>query len=507
MESVNVLKQVSSKEVIDYATQKNIIITLDAVQVLLEKENFKQVLDELIEKNNYLIDTKIVQDYLIRKETKIELQKEVEVYSNFFKPIARELKPNYRILQEFDVTGQSNSEGIIEDFVSLFRDKFDSLKNVLKKRIGLNPKTTSRLNRISKGNEVDLIAMVSKKWVSKNGHVCFKVEDLEGEAIALILKDDASLMREAEKILLDDVIGIKGIKGQGDMIIIKQVFYPELPMKPIKTAERDLSLCTISDIHVGSKLFLEKEFIRFIEWLNGKIGDRKEQEKVGKIKYLIITGDLVDGIGVYPGQSKELSIQNIYGQYTRFQELIKQVPEYIEVFLIPGQHDAVRRAEPQPAIAKEFLPELSELKNFHLIGNPSWIELEGLTVLAYHGGALHDLYSQLSYLNPNKPQLAIMDALRRGTVGGTYGLRQTYAPEKKDFLVLKSAPDIYIGGDMHHNGYGNYRGTLIINNGTWQNRTDFQVSKGHTPTPGVVPVLELKTMKIIENYFFNEKIE
>ncbi|MDO8627900.1 MAG: DNA polymerase II small subunit, partial [Candidatus Diapherotrites archaeon] len=65
-------------------------------------------------------------------------------------------------------------------------------------------------------------------------------------------------------------------------------------------------------------------------------------------------------------------------------------------------------------------------------------------------------------------------------------------------------PDLYIGGDMHHTGYGNYRGTTIINGGTFQSRTDFQARFGHIPTPGVVPLVELKTMKITENNFYAE---
>jgi DNA polymerase II small subunit len=58
---------------------------------------------------------------------------------------------------------------------------------------------------------------------------------------------------------------------------------------------------------------------------------------------------------------------------------------------------------------------------------------------------------------------------------------------------------------MHHNGYGVYRNTTIINSGTWQKQTDFQVKLGHVPTPGMVPVLNLKTHKITENYFYKQE--
>ena len=75
-----------------------------------------------------------------------------------------------------------------------------------------------------------------------------------------------------------------------------------------------MAIAFTSDIHVGSKLFLEKQFVKFIEWLNGNVDTRKDIAE--KIKYLVISGDLVDGIGVYPNQDKELSISDIYKQYS-----------------------------------------------------------------------------------------------------------------------------------------------------------------------------------------------
>lgn len=126
--------------------------------------------------------------------------------------------------------------------------------------------------------------------------------------------------------------------------------------------------------------------IRFLEWLNGRGKNKKEQEKVSKIKYLIITGDNVNGCGVYPSQFGELNIKDIYQQYKEFSRFISQVPEYIEVFIIPGQHDAVRWADPQPAIPKEFAPELHALLNVHFLGSPSWLSIEGMLTVQ---GARH----------------------------------------------------------------------------------------------------------------------
>jgi DNA polymerase II small subunit len=61
---------------------------------------------------------------------------------------------------------------------------------------------------------------------------------------------------------------------------------------------------------------MKSSFNRFVSWLNGKYGNGQMQEIASHIKYVLIAGDVVDGIGVYPNQAKELAIKDVYGQYT-----------------------------------------------------------------------------------------------------------------------------------------------------------------------------------------------
>ena len=67
-------------------------------------------------------------------------------------------------------------------------------------------------------------------------------------------------------------------------------------------------------------------------------------------------------------------------------------------------------------------------------------------------------------------------------------------------MVIDKVPDILHMGHLHKNGYSEYHGTLIVNSGTWQGRTDFQVRMGHIPTPAQMPVYEAKsgTMNVID---------
>ena len=141
-------------------------------------------------------------------------------------------------------------------------------------------------------------------------------------------------------------------------------------------------------MHLGSKLFYEDMFKEFIDWLNGRNISAQEREEINKIKYIILNGDCVDGIGVYPQQLPELNIIDINEQYEILANYISQIPEYIEILLLPGNHDAVRLADPQPAIPKQFAKKLHSLKNVHMIGSPSRAKIEGLEVLMYHGNSI-----------------------------------------------------------------------------------------------------------------------
>ena len=61
----------------------------------------------------------------------------------------------------------------------------------------------------------------------------------------------------------------------------------------------------------GVTIVIKKEFQNFLEWLNGN-GDNREI--ISKIKYICICGDLIDGIGIFPNQDKELLEKDSYSQ-------------------------------------------------------------------------------------------------------------------------------------------------------------------------------------------------
>lgn len=492
--------------IVRYAASQELLLSNPALELLSQRDDFEKLIDELVKKNVMVASEEQVLSTIMAQSKlavlPIKTEKENTLDENPVEVVGK--KARYRILSDLDVTGQSNSEGKVGDFLHLFREKYEFVHDLLRRRQGLDPKPLSRMDRVVRNKEFHFIAMVRDKVKTKNGHYMLVVDDPEGSVKCMALKQDEKCFELVKEILMDDVVGFKAIRGNGDLIIIKDIIWPDLPQRPFKTSEEEGYACIISDIHVGSKLFLEGEFNRFLDWINGRSESEKEREDAGKIKYLFIVGDNVDGIGVYPNQYDNLLIPDINKQYEKLEELLLNVREDIIMFIIPGQHDAVRRAEPQPAIPASFFPRLSQRKNFHSLGNPTWVEIEGLKVLMYHGASLHDLRSTIDRIKGTEPQQAIIEVLKRRDLMAGYGVRNPYVAEKKNFMLVREEPDIYLGGDMHHAGYARYRGCLVINSSCWQAQTDFEMEMGHTPTPGIVPLISLKDGRIIEKKFMVE---
>lgn len=479
------------EQLILFFKEKELLASPEALEALLKKEDPLAIAKEIAEKTDKLF----IELSDIEKPVKTETAKrESMVVKSAFKPKAREIDARIKEFDEYNVTGNSTSSGNIGDFFDMFRDRFKRLSNILKER-GVAVNDIETMKKKKPEGVTRVIGMVNGIRTTKNGHRFLVLEDLTGSLNALILASNSPLMRESYRIIPDEVIAVEG-KLSRDLFLVNHVYFPEIPAREPHRAEEEVYLAMISDTHVGSKLFLRKNFQKFLNWLNGKEGSEKQKEMVGKIKYITIAGDLVDGIGVYPGQEDELETENIYEQYQKLSTLLSQIPDYIEMIAIPGNHDSVRVAEPQPAIPKDFLGELADLPNFRCLGNPGYVSLHGVEVLLYHGASIHSMVPHVVDATYDKPEKTINEWLKRRHLHPVYGEKPPICPEKRDYLVIDRIPDILHAGDVHKNGYTTYRGVLGINSGTWQSITPYQIKQGHTPTPSILPLVNLYSGKL-----------
>ena len=116
-----------------------------------------------------------------------------------------------------------------------------------------------------------------------------------------------SYFTEGEDIVLDSVLGFKGT-GNNEVLFANEIIFPEANLPERKKSDKEEYALFIGDIHYGSKNFLEKSFLKFIDYLNGNVPNTPESKK---IKYLFIVGDLITGVGNYPNQELDLKVPNL----------------------------------------------------------------------------------------------------------------------------------------------------------------------------------------------------
>lgn len=482
-------KSLNNRVVITSDIDDSDIVGIDMPALLGRIESFYS------EKQGAAILTKQILEQIIKMQTEEKVPEVIEISrSSDFKPMAKEIDKKFSIRQpKLEKTG-----GKASDFTDYFRDRFDKLRDFIRTHrstaIGMLPNVEA-IKQYAEGKEVGIIGMVYDKMVTKNGNTLVTLEDETGTAKVLFIKSgnpqQNAVFESSKKLVNDDVIAIKG-KMYNKLVIATAMTWPDVPIHSRKPTESDIAVAMMSDVHVGSKLFMEKEFGSMLKWLNGNIDSKKEL--AGKIKYLIINGDVADGIGVYPNQDRDLAILDIYKQYSIFFDFLYSIPDYIEVFVTPGNHDAVQRAEPQPPLTKELMGGFAR-DNVHIISNPSYLNIEGLKVLAYHGTSLDSVIHNIPDCTYSKPEVAMTEILKRRHLSPIYG-GNIIVPSKTDSLVIDEVPDILHMGHVHKNGVSDYKGTLIVNSGTWQARTAFQTKQGHVPSPGIMPVYESKSMML-----------
>ncbi len=501
-----------ANEIIDkiaVVSQKK-IITKNLVNENIEK--IKPILFELGNEKRKLVDK-----YFVNVSISVEVKKERSI-ENEIKGNKKEIKDRMnfvKILSSPVITSQKLS---VKDFIKSFRYRYSYIKNLLQQRLELDNLVS--IDKIVGNRDFSIIGFVINKYITKNKNIILEVEDLTGVIKLLINQNKAEIYEKAKEILLDDVIGFK-CNGSRDFLFANDFFYPDCFLKEKKKANNEIYALFISDMHIGSGNFLEKNFNKFIDWLNGKNCDEKQKENLKKIRYIFVVGDSIDGVGIYPGQEKDLIIKDVKEQYRKLAEFYKRIPKYISIIQCAGQHDAVRVAEPQPPIGEDFAEELHKIGNLYLVSNPSLIEIEGedgseeenkrgIRVLMYHGASMHNIINEIEELRlgnaHSTPTRVVKHLLLRRHLSPTHGAT-TYIPNaKNDFMLIKEVPDVITTGDLHKTDIDSYNNILIISNSCWQSITAFEEKVGNQPDPCKVPILNLKTreIKILD---FSDEIE
>lgn len=388
----------------------------------------------------------------------------------------------------------------VKDFVNHYKSRYDFLRKIVAGRQEMqNVISISRAASTEKGGKVALIGLVYEKRITKKGNTMITLEDTTG-TIRVVF--DANKAKDVDYLCLDELIGVVGTVSNNFMYATELIF-PDIPEKVgTKLFNEEVCAAFISDVHVGSTWFIEDKFLELIDWLNGKHKDPKMVELSKKIKFLFITGDMVDGVGIYPNQDRELSTKSIRGQYDRCAEFIKMIRDDIQIVLCPGNHDARRIAEPQPPL-ELYAESLQKIKNLTLVSNPAMINVlakenfEGFNILMYHGYSYDYYAANIGPIAQNggydRGDLIMKFLLQKRHLAPVHASTLFVPNGKEDYLVIDKVPDIFVSGHIHKGSISKYKGVTNIVSSCWQYKTDFQERVGHHPEYCKVPVFNFGT--------------
>ncbi len=487
--------------------EKGVLLSPD----VMDEHNSFDILNELKEGHEDLIYlNKDLKEIIFKKKIKINLKeyekanfllekKKAEDHSRYNVP-----RNNVELVFSYNKESKKRS---VNDFVSFFNSRFKELANMLRRRQELQGLTS--IVNVSKKTErenVAVIGMIKEISITRNQNIILTVEDQTGEIKVLVNKSNEDLLKIGKDLVLDEVIGITGVTGK-NIIFSNDIYFPDIPGdKEFKKSKEKSNILFVGDLHAGSKVFLKKEFERFILWLNGTIGNEEQKEAAKNVKHVVFTGDLVEGVGVYPGQEDHLSIMDIKNQYIELSKYLERIPPHINIIMCPGNHDAVGLAEPQVQIYKDFAECLWDLPNVYMVSNPSIVNVDktetfsGFDILLYHGFSLiyySDNVESIRLAGGQKRVDLIMKfLLQKRHLAPTHESNQYIPDSDSDPLVINKVPDFFVTGHIHRASASQYKNITLINSSCWTETTPDQEKRGLEPQPGRLFIVDLQTRKV-----------
>jgi len=475
-----------ARRVVEEAAREGCAITKGALELLESSENPLKLLDEALRvvkadrSRPPIIDEDLLRPLIAERSAP-----EAEAFEE--PPASIRVELDERFLREYRISGS------VEEFRRYFRSRFEKLAGIIKRRLSGVVDLRSAL-RLRDGEEAHVIAMIYDKREAERAWI-LEVDDESAETAVIVPKSDENLARTAQMLLHDSVVGLRICK-RGESLIARDITLPDVSREEAGRIPIDAYVCLISDVHVGSKKFREDLFESFLDWLsNSRDPDAR------RVRLLIVAGDLVDGVGVYPNQHKELEITSVKAQFERAARLFSEIPEGVELIIAPGNHEPIQKALPQPPLPEEYRRILEDCgRRISFTGNPAWIRIAGRAFLIYHGQGLDDVIQTtpgISHSTLRRDIGSVLEVIMRHRhLSPIYGEGTPILPVEEDLLVIDDVPNVLHVGHVHVSYAGSYRGVRLINSGTWQEQTSYQRSVGLQPTVGVAVLVNLGDLSI-----------
>lgn len=405
----------------------------------------------------------------------------------------------------------------VQDFIGFFTSRYNAIKRILMNRKELQNLTSiNRLAQKQQREQAAFIGIITDKQLTKTGKVVLTVEDLTG-VIKVIISENSDGFETAKECVLDEVIGIVGMCA-GQVVFANNIVLPDIPIfKELKKSPDEAYAMFLGDFHFGSKLFIHEPFKKLIKWLTGEGQSEKQRDIASKTNYIFVTGDLVEGVGIYPGQDEDLDIKDIYDQYGELAKHLAKIPQNKKIIVCAGNHDAMRIAEPQPPLYKDFAEAVWALPNVEVVSNPAYVNIHksekfpGFDVLLYHGFSFIYYADQVQSIRDaggqKRSDLIMKFLLQRRHLAPSHKSTLYLPDTHKDSLVIDKIPDFFASGHIHRTSAATYRNVTLLNCSSWLEMSDYQEKVGLIPQPGRALLVNLQTRKVKILKFYDDPNE
>ncbi len=449
--------------------RERIFITKDALELLeqlVKNEHFASKIDLIIKElksSNELITKESIEEIIkkLSKERISFVESKTEVYK-------KEIKEPLSIASGYS---------------GLLMDRFSKLKTVIELIHNKRADADSLvLSRIKEKSNVIIAGMLTSISKGKFGSLILGLEDQFGFFRAIVPGYKKELIETISDLNEDDVLLIEGIlikSDKGSYIKVSNIYLPDLEYKREDIKREDYYIACISDIRFGNEKFDEDSFIKFIDFINGKESGYEEISK--KIKWLLITGDLIEGFSIMSRHKYDI-VDDMYAQYEGLANLLSKIREDIMIYAIPGERDSLIKSIPLQGFDQEIAEPLYKLKNVVLLEDPALVNIFDFNVLMTHGyyfePALMDVLKKLS-----QEEMKNMDLLRNAMIEMlSKTLKKRYLlpsirvkgllPLGYDPFVITKKPDLLACGHFDIICDSSYKGCLLISNSSWIDITE-----------------------------------
>jgi len=266
---------------LNYALNKGFQIHPDAFKILenLDVKKLERIIKEIVREKTkqklFQINQDDLETYLGIKEDPT-LQSEVKVLSD----------PTTKI-----TTGEG-----VKGYNALFSSRFNKLKRIISDRPESKKlKSIAIVKTTKQDGDMYICGLVTTRITERN-ITKLVLEDPSGSFEGIVF--DNELQKTVGTLLTDQFIMVRVGLGKNSGFIIKDLILPDIPDQATNKSETEVYAVFLSDLHIGSKYFMEEEFKEFVSWLSSP------DPVARKIRFILIGGDIVDGVGIYQNQDK-----------------------------------------------------------------------------------------------------------------------------------------------------------------------------------------------------------